>query len=117
MENIDREDSRILTKLSTLMEIIIDSNDKRDKISEEQSKSLIENTVTLSKINDNLDGMNGRIGKLEDKMEKRLNNNIELEVEKTKGKFELSKGRLVLYGTLIATIGGLITTLVLTLNK
>lgn len=117
MEKSEREDTKILAELSTLMRIALESNDKRDKINEEQSKALVDTSITLGKINDNLDGMNKRMDKIEIKMEKIQEEKIEVVIEKTKGMVELSKGKVALIGTIIVALCGLVTTLVTVFAK
>lgn len=65
LEKTEREDTKILSKVSTLIDMVMDSNQRRDLLAQEQASTLSEISITLAQINESLSNMNQRIGVLE----------------------------------------------------
>lgn len=105
VENVESEDksnNRILNELQFLTRSVVESNERRDKIIDELSKSFSNQSITLSKINDNLDHLNKkledtntRVGKLENKFYN----------SEEKNKIDIRDQLKILFGKWILPIG------------
>lgn len=69
MEKNDRENIALLTELNTLVRILAETNERQTKINEHQ-------TITLVKINENLNNLNSRLDTLENKFEEAESKNM-----------------------------------------
>lgn len=99
-----------LTKLTTLMEITIDDNKKRDEdnriMNEKQNETLANMNQSLIEINNSMSSMNTRIGTLEEKVEENEDKNL-IDIRNISKEKEVNKLKQWI---IPASIGGVIIT-------
>jgi chromosome segregation ATPase len=103
MDNVEKTLSDLSIMKDTLIELKFLSKQQLD-FNRQQVESYNEFKITLANINENLNGLNtemkeisGRVGNLEE--------NKEMKIEKVKGKTEIIKSKIALYGSIISTLG------------
>lgn len=84
-----------ITKISTLFDVLVKDSDKRDELRKQQGDLLNQQSITLSKINSNLDGLNTDLKETKAKVDK-LETAFECKIEKIESKFSKSeeKGKI-----------------------